>query len=83
MQGQPEEPASILAVVGARVQRVQTTQSSKAVEHGSTLQKPVSVVAMFIVSTKVDTHQEQLMPFRQHRETVEGGVGPVAGVSAA
>ncbi|MCB7148172.1 hypothetical protein LI078_16525, partial [Stenotrophomonas maltophilia] len=83
MQGQPEEPASILAVVGAGVQRVQTTQSSKAVEHGSTLQKPVSVVAMFIVSTKVDTHQEQLMPFRQQRETVEGGVGPVAGVSAA
>ncbi len=30
---------------------------------------------MFIVSTKVDTHQEQLMPFRQQRETVEGGVG--------
>ncbi|HFL6065330.1 TPA: hypothetical protein ACG4NR_003942, partial [Stenotrophomonas maltophilia] len=59
MQGQPEEPASILAVVGARVQRIQTTQSSKAVEHGSTLQKPVSVVAMFIVSTKVDTHQQQ------------------------
>ncbi|WP_414489979.1 hypothetical protein, partial [Stenotrophomonas maltophilia] len=58
-------------------------QSSKAVEHGSTLQKPVSVVAMFIVSTKVDTHQEQLMPFRQQRETVEGGVDPVAGVSAA
>ncbi|MGV4841647.1 hypothetical protein ACSMEA_17980, partial [Stenotrophomonas maltophilia] len=38
---------------------------------------------MFIVSTKVDTHQEQLMPFRQQRETVEGGVDPVAGVSAA
>ncbi|MBA0461112.1 hypothetical protein D7Y60_11085 [Stenotrophomonas maltophilia] len=28
------------------------------------------------VSTKVDTHQQQ-------REAVEGGVGPVAGVSAA
>ncbi|KUJ01146.1 hypothetical protein AR275_14150 [Stenotrophomonas maltophilia] len=57
----------------------QAAQSSRAVEHGSTLQKPVSVVAMFIVSTKVDTHQEQLMPFRQQRETVEGGVDPVAG----
>ncbi|HFL6124758.1 TPA: hypothetical protein ACG4NU_003612, partial [Stenotrophomonas maltophilia] len=70
MQGRPEEPGSILAVVGAGVQRVQTTQSSKAVEHGSTLQNSVSVVAMFIVSTKVDPHQEQLMPFRQQRETV-------------
>ncbi|WP_204374316.1 hypothetical protein, partial [Stenotrophomonas maltophilia] len=59
MQGQPEEPASILAVVGAGVQRVQTTQSSKAVEHGSTLQKPDSIIAVFIVSTKVDTHQQQ------------------------
>ncbi|MGB0401079.1 hypothetical protein, partial [Stenotrophomonas sp.] len=63
MQGQPEEPASILAVVVAGVQRV----PGKAVEHGSTLQKTDSVVAVFIVSTKVDTHQQQ-------RETVEGGV---------
>ncbi|WP_447906030.1 hypothetical protein, partial [Stenotrophomonas sepilia] len=70
MQGQPEEPGSILAVVGVGVQRVQATQSSKTVEYGLTLQNPVSVVAMFIVSTKVDTHQEQLMPFRQQRETV-------------
>jgi len=68
MQGQPEEPGSILAVVDAGVQRV----PGKAVEHGSTLQKPVSIIAMFIVSTKVDTHQQQ-------RETVEGGVGQVAG----
>ncbi|WP_220084177.1 hypothetical protein, partial [Stenotrophomonas maltophilia] len=71
MQGQPEEPGSILAVVGAGVQRA----NAKAVEHGSTLQKPVSVVAVFIVSTKVDIHQEQFMPFRQQRETVEGGGG--------
>ncbi|MGY6001043.1 hypothetical protein, partial [Stenotrophomonas maltophilia] len=31
------------------------------------------------VSTKVDTHQSR-MSFRQPRETVEGGVGPVEGV---
>ncbi|PAM74738.1 hypothetical protein CEK00_01280 [Stenotrophomonas maltophilia] len=34
------------------------------------------------MSTKVDTYQNN-MPFRQIAESVEGGVGPVAGVSAA
>ncbi|MBN5086095.1 hypothetical protein JY467_20785, partial [Stenotrophomonas maltophilia] len=34
------------------------------------------------MSTKVDTYQSST-PFRQIAETVEGGVGPVAGVSAA
>ncbi len=31
------------------------------------------------VSTKVDTYQEQFMRFGQIAESVEGGVGPVAG----
>ncbi len=33
-------------------------------------------MAWIYVSTKVDTHQQQ-------QKSVEGGVGPVAGVSAA
>ncbi len=40
-------------------------------------------MAWIYVSTKVDTHQEQAVPFRQIAENFEGGVGPVAGVSAA
>ncbi len=40
-------------------------------------------MAWIYVSTKIDTHQEHSMPFRQIAEPVEGGVGPVAGVSAA
>ncbi|HHA2765178.1 TPA: hypothetical protein ACOEQU_003570, partial [Stenotrophomonas maltophilia] len=42
-------------------------------------QKPILQTFMTsAVSTKVDTHQSR-MSFRQPRETVEGGVGPVAG----
>ena len=41
-------------------------------------------MAWIYVSTKVDTHQEQAKSRPCHpdrlRETVEGGVGPVAGV---
>ena len=40
-------------------------------------------MAWICVSTKVDTHQEQATPFQPIAEPVEGGVGPVAGVSAA
>ena len=36
-----------------------------------------------IVSTKVDTYQEQSAGPDRSQETVEGGVGPLAGVSAA
>ncbi|MBN4996302.1 hypothetical protein NJG17_19035 [Stenotrophomonas maltophilia] len=66
MQGEPEEPGSILAVVDAGVQRV----PGKAVEQSSrawldSTKKPVSIIAVFIVSTKVDTHQK-------HRGPVEG-----------
>ncbi|WP_204302717.1 hypothetical protein, partial [Stenotrophomonas maltophilia] len=42
-------------------------------------QKPILQTFMTsAVSTKVDTHQSR-MSFQQPRETVEGGVGPVAG----
>jgi|UPI00066D10DE hypothetical protein len=42
-------------------------------------QKPILQTFMTsAVSTKVDTYQSR-MSFRQPRETVEGGVGPVAG----
>ncbi len=37
-------------------------------------------MAWIYVSTKVDTHQEQAMPSDRLRRSVEGGVGPVAGV---
>jgi hypothetical protein len=40
-------------------------------------------MAWIYVSTKVDTHQEQADYSDRSRESVEGGVGPVAGVSAA
>ncbi len=42
-------------------------------------QKPMlQTFMMSAVSTKVDTYQSR-MSFRQPREAVEGGVGPVAG----
>ncbi|HGM5921305.1 TPA: hypothetical protein ACKP5X_003623, partial [Stenotrophomonas maltophilia] len=66
MQGQPEEPASILAVVGAGVQRFKVN----AVEHGSTLQKPISIIAVQCVDQ--GRHPPTAAGNQQQRETVEG-----------